>query len=449
MKKINKIWFLGLAFILALASCDKEETQIVLNPGAKLEATLSATTLTLLKDNPDVDVLTVSWIKPDFGFPAAASYSVIIDKKGNNFAKPVTIGVGAALKKTFKKVELNTLVINLGIPAGTAADLDFKVDCSIGANTHLTTAIQNVKVTTYVDKLDLSSPWGVVGDATTNGWNGPDQPMYKSGTTNGLVGYVTVNDGQIKFRRNNDWGVNLGSAGSVEPDVAPSGSLKADGKNLGIKKGSYKISIDTVALTYKVEALTWGIVGDATTNGWNGPDMPMRYDPTVDLWRAEVKLVAGNIKFRLNNDWGTNYGGSNGTMALNGDNIAITPGTYLITADFKTLKYTITAYKPIGIIGDATPNGWGSTNDPKFTYNLSTKKWVLNNITLTAAQIKFRENDDWGNNWGSTGSVEPDPIGASGGLKAGGKNFGVTAGTWSFELDFTDSANPKYKATKK
>ena len=114
MKKINKLLFLGLALVLAWGACKKEETQILLNPNAKLEAALSATTLTLLKDNPDVDVLTVSWVKPDFGFPAAASYSVIVDKKGNNFAKPVTIGVGSDLKKAFKKVELNNLIINLG-----------------------------------------------------------------------------------------------------------------------------------------------------------------------------------------------------------------------------------------------------------------------------------------------------------------------------------------------
>ena len=126
----------------------------------------------------------------------------------------------------------------------------------------------------------------------------------------------------------------------------------------------------------------------------------------------------------------------------------MTAGTYLITADFKTLKYTIVPYKPIGIVGDATPSGWNGP-DTKFTYDLSTKKWVLNNIRLTGAQVKFRENDDWANNWGATGSVEPAPIGATGGLVLNGKNFGVAAGTWSFELDFTDAANPKYKATKK
>ena len=447
MKNLNKILVLGLALVLSWAACKKEETQVVLDPNAKLVATLSAATIVLLKDSPNDDVLTVTWVKPIFGFDAAAGYSVIIDKKGNNFAKPVTIGVGSDLKKAFKKVELNNLLIGMGIVAGTAVDLDFKVECLIGASTVLTTTIQNAKVTTFLDKLDLSTPWGIVGSATPGGWGTatiPDLPVYKTATTNELVAYVALIVGEIKMRKNNDWAENLGGTGGV---------LSAGGANIPITTaGSYKISFNPVALTYKIEPLTWGLIGPATPGGWGGtvPDVPMMYDPTVDLWRADVKLLAGEMKIRLNNDWGTNYGGAAGVLVAAGANIVIaTAGTYIVTADFKNLKYTVTPYKPIGIIGDATPNGWGSTNDPKFTYDLSTKTWVLKSIMLTGAQIKFRENDDWGVNWGATGTVEPLPISAAGALSPGGKNFGVTAGTWSFELDFADPANPKYKATKK
>ena len=69
-------------------------------------------------------------------------------------------------------------------------------------------------------------------------------------------------------------------------------------------------------------------------------------------------------------------------------------------------------------------------------------------MLFRSAQVKFREGNDWTNNFGATGTVEPLPIGTAGALVAGGKNFGVTAGTWSFELDLTDAANPKYKAKK-
>jgi len=53
-------------------------------------------------------------------------------------------------------------------------------------------------------------------------------------------------------------------------------------------------------------------------------------------------LKAGEIKFRFNEDWGNNYGGSNGNLVSGGDNIKIaSAGIYYITMNLTTLKYTI------------------------------------------------------------------------------------------------------------
>ncbi|MBE0424751.1 MAG: SusF/SusE family outer membrane protein, partial [Lutibacter sp.] len=89
------------------------------------------------------------------------------------------------------------------------------------------------------------------------------------------------------------------------------------------------------ALTYTIEAYTWGLVGDATTNGWDGPDMPMAYDSFSDTWKAIVTLKTGEMKFRFNNDWGLNYGdtGADGTLENGGANIAVTAGNYLVVLD--------------------------------------------------------------------------------------------------------------------
>ena len=186
--------------------------------------------------------------------------------------------------------------------------------------------------------------------------------------------------------------------------------------------------------------------------------MPLMYDATVDLWRGVLTLNDGQIKFRQNNDWAVNYGSTGsvepdpiaatGGLSAGGKNFGVKKGTYLVTLDLKKLKYTFKAYVPLGIVGDATVNGWNGP-DQKFTYDLSTDKWVLKDVVLKAGQVKFRLNDDWAVNYGSTGSTEPDPIAASGGLLAGGKNFGVTAGTWTFEVDLRDAGKPVYKANKK
>jgi starch-binding outer membrane protein SusE/F len=462
MKSLSKILLLSVAFVFAWG-CSKVEDIVTINSNVSLSASLSASTLTLLKDNADKDALTVSWVKPDYGFDAAPTYTILVDKKGNNFAKPYVVSVGLDLKKVFKTSDFNTSIKGqLGVLPAVATDLEVKVEALLGAATKFTSTVMSLKATAYEDKFDPASAWGVVGDATPGGWNGPDLPMYRAaGVVNTLVAYVTLNDGQIKFRRNNDWAVNLGSSGAVEPDQAPAGSLAANGKNLGVKKGSYKITVDTTANKYKVEAFTWGIVGDATANGWGGPDQPMSYDATEDVWRAVITVVDGSIKIRQNNDWANNYGAAtgadgdpiaaSGALSAGGKNFGVKKGTYLITMDLKNAaapKYTFVPFKPWGLVGDATPNGWNGP-DVKFTYNFNTKKWVLENVVLTAAQVKFRENNDWANNFGAAGTVEPAPIGTGGGLVAGGKNFGVAAGTWSFELDLNDVANPKYKATKK
>lgn len=464
MKYINKLLFFGLALVLAWSSCKKEEEQIILSPNAKLVATMtpaSPATLTLLKDSANKEVLTLAWTQPDFGFQAAATYSILIDKKGNNFQKPKTVSVGSDLKKIFKAAELNGIMAELGYTAGSTNEVDITIECLIGAATVLRANIFGAKITSYADILDLSSRWGVVGDATSGGWNGPDLPMYKTSTANQLVAYVTLAAGQIKFRRDNAWTVNLGSARSVEPDTLPTGSLSAGGKNIGVKAGAYRILIDTVANTYEITKFTWGLVGDATPGGWNGPDLALEYDPTADVFRGFVTLTAGQIKFRLNNDWGTNLGATgsvepapiaaSGSLVANGKNFGVTAGKYLVTLDPKSLKYTFEAHKPWGLVGDATPGGWNGP-DLMFKVDLNNKKkWYLNNVVLTAGQIKFREDNAWTNNLGAPGSVEPAPItlNVSSALVAGGKNFGVTAGTWSFELDFTDAVNPKYKATRR
>jgi starch-binding outer membrane protein SusE/F len=465
MKRINKLIVFGLLFMSAW-SCKKEIVDVLINPNAKLVATASSATAVLLKDNATKDAFTVSWITPEYGFDAAPQYSLLIVKKGGDFTKATTIGLGAKLSKVFTTAELNNAAIALGIAEGTAGDVDMRVEALVGVNTKLISNVLSAKITTYVDKFNPYSPWGVVGDATPNGWNGPDMPMQRIQDANNvvikdnIVAFVTLADGQIKFRRNNDWTVNLGSSGTIEPDPAQTGTLSAGGKNIGVKKGTYKITVDTLLNKYKIEALSWGIVGDATANGWAGPDQAMSFDVASGLWKGIINVVDGSIKFRLNNDWGTNYGAATGAdgdpilaagpLAAGGKNLGVKKGTYLVTLDLNTLKYTFVAFKTWGLVGDATPGGWNGP-DQAFTYDFATKKWTLKNVVLTTASVKFREGNDWANNLGATGTVEPFPIVTTtvgGPLIANGKNFGVTAGTWSFELDLNDAANPKYVAKK-
>lgn len=256
----------------------------------------------------------------------------------------------------------------------------------------------------------------------------------KTDKTDEIVAYVTLNDGEIKFRSNNKWDVNYG-------DDSANGTLESGGANIKVTAGTYKITFNTASLTYTIEKYSWGLVGSATPSGWNAPDVPLTYDPTTDTWKATAFLKAGEIKVRKNEDWGVNYGGAGGTLVLGGDNIAVTEGNYNITIDFKKMKFTIEATKPWGVVGDAAPNGWNGP-DVKFRPDFVTENvFVIDNVTLGTGEIKFRYNDAWAVNYGDDG--------ADGNLEAGGANIKVTAGKYQIILDLSNASKPKYTLTKK
>jgi hypothetical protein len=103
------------------------------------------------------------------------------------------------------------------------------------------------------------------------------------------------------------------------------------------------VNKNTISLTPTL----WSVVGDGSPGGWpnsSGPqsDTDMKFDEANQVWTVTTPLTVGNIKFRLNHDWGYNLGGTN-PLTNNGANIAITTaGTYKITLDPITSTYTLT-----------------------------------------------------------------------------------------------------------
>ncbi|PIE48083.1 MAG: RagB/SusD family nutrient uptake outer membrane protein [Flavobacteriales bacterium] len=106
-----------------------------------------------------------------------------------------------------------------------------------------------------------------------------------------------------------------------------------------------KFAVDTDDLNAGLGTSTsdWGIVGSATPNGWDGPDMEL-YETGSNEYTLYAELTEGEIKFRFNEDWGNNYGddGADGTLEAGGSNIAIpTAGTYLVNLNLNDLTYSI------------------------------------------------------------------------------------------------------------
>lgn len=89
----------------------------------------------------------------------------------------------------------------------------------------------------------------------------------------------------------------------------------------------------------------WGLVGSATPNGWNGPDVEM-FQTGPQEFSIYAELVSGELKFRFNEDWGNNFGdnGNDGTLESGGANIPISAGTYFIVMDLGSGTYNISPF---------------------------------------------------------------------------------------------------------
>lgn len=267
------------------------------------------------------------------------------------------------------------------------------------------------------------STWGVVGSGYNNWGAFADAPFYTTSTAGVLVAYVTLVDGEIKFRENNDWTNNFGDTGA-------DGTLDAGGDNIVVTAGTYKITFNTNDNTYSMEAYSWGVVGSGYNDWGATPDAKFYYDYTTDTFKVGVHLIAGEIKFRLNNAWDTNFGdtGADGTLDAGGDNIVSADGYYNITLDLNNGTYTIEAGDVYGIVGSGY-NDWGATPDFSLT-QISPDVYVGDIVTLIDGEIKFRVNEAWDINYGDTG--------ADGTLDNGGDNIAVTAGDYRVQLNLND-----------
>jgi len=191
---------------------------------------------------------------------------------------------------------------------------------------------------------------------------------------------------------------------------------------------SQTITISVTPYTDEIDiSTTWGVVGSATPNGWDGPDIPFWQTGDDNVFVAYANLIDGEIKFRENNDWTNNYGGSGGNLVAGGDNIPVTAGKYKITINLNNLTYTIETWS-LGIVGSATPNGWDGP-DVEMVFDSSSDQFRAI-LSLADGEMKFRLNNDWGMNWGDDG--------ADGTLEPGGANIAVAAGKYVVTVNMND-----------
>lgn len=178
-----------------------------------------------------------------------------------------------------------------------------------------------------------------------NGWGFEDNMLlYNTGNYVDYQGFVYV-DEQFKFTAQADWNpLNWGVPKGTET-IELAGHLAPGGDNIKVENsGLYWIHTNMTLLTYEMTPInSVSLIGGF--NNWNGDVelTPSAYDKT---WTGTLVLESdSDWKFRFNNDWGINLGGSVDNLVPNGDNLNCQAGTYEITLDLSKLPYSCTVVK--------------------------------------------------------------------------------------------------------
>jgi hypothetical protein len=103
------------------------------------------------------------------------------------------------------------------------------------------------------------------------------------------------------------------------------------------------------------------------------------------------------------------------------------------------------AKRQVAMIGQATPNGWGTPTYMTFDTNPSSPYYRMFtlDLALTADEFLIRLKDDWSEKMGTvSGNTQILTATTANAIKIGGGNMKVpTAGNYKIVLDVRNSAN--------
>lgn len=347
---LTRVSGLCLSAAVLLTSCEKEGDQVTLQQSGTAALTASSSTLVLSSANASAQATTLTWQPMSYGYQAAITNTIQIDKKGNNFANPIEVPAGSANTMSFTVSELNALALRAKATAGSATQLEVRVKSMITSKVAATySPTTTLTVTPYLVVINYPV---VYVPGNHQGWapaTAPKLAAFNSNNNQLYEGFVNMTDAAPAFKITSmpSWsGVNYGDA--------TGGKLSTDGGASDLKlpaPGYYRLKADLGALTLETVKTTWSIIGAATPGGWT-TDTPLVYDAATGTWSARMTLTAGPVKFRANNDWTINFGDGNakatpavaadGVLEYGADDIMVpAAGTFTVTLDLsKPGNYT-------------------------------------------------------------------------------------------------------------
>lgn len=332
---IKNISLFGLLLFL-FAACEKDEVKVIANTnGTGAALTASANNLVLQRVNAANQALNFTWTKANYGFNAAVTNTLQLDKAGSNFANPkeVILPAGSS-SKSYSVIEFNALMLSMNLPTGANSAVETRLKSEVAGSDAVAPVYSNI-VSLTVNPYALISFVYVPG--AYQGWNPATADSLISPTSNNIyTGIIKFPAGSTEFKITpaKKWDVAYGDAGG--------GTVSTSGGNLSVPSaGTYRLTLNLNDNTFTAAKYSWGVIGSATAGGWDS-DTDLTYNNGTQEWSLTTSLSAGEIKFRLNDDWGTNYGGTGGTLAQGGANIAVpAAGTYKITFNLTNNTYSV------------------------------------------------------------------------------------------------------------
>ncbi len=330
--------YIALAGLILMFSCQKQELGPVLldDPVAPvLSAPSGGGSLELTEDNAG-EMISFEWSAADYGYDAAVSYSVQADLAANSFAEAIELFKTTGVTGSVAYGDLNNALLAAGALAGGLNDIQIRVVSTISDYVDdLVSPVVSLNVRPYF--IEVSYPMlNVPGNY--QGWDPALETtvLYSLKSDEIYEGYIYFGEAETMFKfAKGTWDVNWGDDGNDGTLEAGAADIPAAGP------AQYKLNVDLNTLTYTKEMTAWGLIGSATPNGWDG-DQDMTFDVDNNMWTITVDLVAGEVKFRANDDWAINLGdtGANGVLEYDGENIAIADaGNYTITLELGKAMY--------------------------------------------------------------------------------------------------------------
>lgn len=298
------------------------------------------------------DSLRFKWQKAFAGKAGSTiTYKIKFVKKGDSFTNPLfqfnskQNGADSAFVISYKDMDL--ALTGAGLDQSTTLNLEWTVEAKSGTFTKYADYVNKYVIFSEVPEAPLPD-YFVPG--SHQGWSPSTAPVIKSiNSDDKYAGYVNFPDPEnlFKITPERSWNNDRGGNWLTEIDGIDEGEVVGGGNMVVKGAGFYLLEVDLVANTYKATPRSWGVIGSATPTGWNS-DTDLVYDPADGKLKVTLALVAGQLKFRADNDWAISYGDKTGDKILDTEwdnNINITEaGNYRIELDMRSisrLKYKL------------------------------------------------------------------------------------------------------------